>query len=56
LHGIKNYADREGLGIERLDKGYKSFGFGEKTGLERFKEKSGLVPNPEWKEKVFKTK
>jgi len=55
LHGIKNYADREGLGISRLYEGYKSFGFGENTEVERLKEKAGLVPNQEWKKKVFKT-
>ena len=54
LHGIKNYANREGLGIKRLYQGLHNFGFGEKTEIEKFKEKSGLVPNPEWKKKVFK--
>jgi cell division protein FtsI/penicillin-binding protein 2 len=47
LKGIKDYSNREGLGIDRLKKGYKSFGFGEKTGIEKFKEKTGLVPDRE---------
>ncbi len=54
LKGIKNYSYRKGLGIDILSKGYKSFGFGEKTEIEKFKEKSGLVPDREWKKKIFK--
>ncbi len=37
----------KGLGIEKLERYFKNFGFGEKTGIEKFSEKTGLVPNPE---------
>ncbi len=37
------------LGIERLSKYARQFGFGEKTGLELPNEKSGLIPSREWK-------
>ena len=53
LHNILHYSDREGLGIDRLVNGFNNFSFGQRTGLERFKEKAGLVPNKEWKKKVF---
>lgn len=53
LNGIEGYSNRKGLGIEKIKKGYSDFGFGEKTEIERFKEKTGLVPDREWKEKVF---
>jgi cell division protein FtsI/penicillin-binding protein 2 len=47
LNGIKNYSNKKGIGIDRLSVGYSDFGFGEKTGIEKFKEKSGLVPDRE---------
>ncbi len=37
------------LGIQKLDKYARSLGFGEKTGIELPNEKSGLIPNKEWK-------
>ncbi len=37
------------LGIERLNKYAKEFGFGKKTGIELPNEKSGLIPSREWK-------
>lgn len=40
----------EGLGISRIEKYAKLFGFGSETGIDLFSEQKGLVPNPEWKE------
>lgn len=42
-----------GLGIARIDKYMKNFGFGEKTGVNFPGEQNGLVPTPEWKKEVF---
>ncbi len=47
------YEDQEGLGIERIEKYMRLFGFGEGTGIVLPGELSGTIPNPEWKEKVF---
>lgn len=43
------YGDKEGLGIDRIIKYLKIFGFGEETGIDLPKENSGFVPTPEWK-------
>ncbi len=48
------YGNQPGLGIERIFNYFKSFGFGEKTGIDLPKEQAGLVPNKEWKEKIKK--
>ena len=37
------------LGIQKLDKYARELGFGHKTGIELPNEKSGLIPNKEWK-------
>lgn len=42
-----------GLGIARIDRYMKMFGFGEKTGVNFPGEQAGLIPTPEWKEEVF---
>ena len=44
----------KGLGIKKLDKYYADFGFGQKTNIQAFSEKKGLVPSPEWKKKAFR--
>lgn len=44
---------QEGLGIVRLEKYARLFGFGEPTGIDGFTEKAGTVPNPEWKKANF---
>lgn len=44
---------QEGLGIARLDEYAKLFGLGTPTGIALMGEEAGLVPTPEWKEKVF---
>ncbi len=47
------YEDQVGLGIENINKYIKLFGFSEETGIEGFLEERGVVPNPEWKAKMF---
>lgn len=47
------YGDQKGLGITRLNEYFKKFGMGSVTGVALGGEQEGLVPNPEWKEKVF---
>ena len=47
------YGDQRGLGIDRLNHWYRSFGFTSKTGIELAGEAEGIVPTPEWKEKRF---
>ena len=41
------YRDQKGLGIDNLNKYYKLFGLGSKTGISLPGEKAGFVPNPE---------
>ncbi len=41
------------LGVDRIRKYAKEFGFGEKTGIDLPNEVAGLLPSPEWKEKTF---
>jgi len=47
------YNTAEKLGIDRISKYAKVFGFGSETGIE-LSEKDGLVPNKSWKYKQFK--
>lgn len=47
------FEDQIGLGIENINKYIKLFGFSEETGVEGFLEERGIVPNPEWKAKMF---
>jgi penicillin-binding protein 2 len=47
------YRDQEGLGIERLAKWYRAFGFESLTGIELAGEASGFVPTPAWKEETY---
>lgn len=47
------YKNRNGLGIKRVEKYMKKFGFGEKTNLGLSEEPDGLIPSPEWKARVF---
>ena len=48
------YESQKGLGIINIDKYSRMFGIGEKTGVDINGEKSGTIPNPEWKAKTFK--
>ncbi|MDE3199726.1 MAG: penicillin-binding protein 2 [Acidobacteriota bacterium] len=44
------------LGIERIAKYAKEFGFGQKTGIDLPSEQTGLMPSPEWAMKYFHRK
>jgi len=46
------YEDFKGLGVEKINYYLNLFGFGEKTGIDLPNEASGLLPTPEWKQKV----
>jgi len=48
------YGDFNGLGVERLGQYMKLFGLGEKLGLDLPGEKTGFVPNQQWKNEVKK--
>lgn len=48
------YQDQKGLGIANIDKYIDLFGIASKTGIDLPGEKSGVMPTPEWKAKVFK--
>lgn len=44
--GFKN---QKGLGIARVEKYARLFGYGSTTGIDLYGEQEGTVPNPEWK-------
>jgi penicillin-binding protein 2 len=48
------FQDQKGLGIANIEKYARLFGFGDKTGIDLPDEKVGVIPNPEWKIKIFK--
>jgi penicillin-binding protein 2 len=48
------FADQEGLGINRIEKYMKYFGFASSTGVDLPQEKSGIIPSISWKKKNFK--
>ncbi|MCX6738547.1 MAG: penicillin-binding transpeptidase domain-containing protein [Candidatus Parcubacteria bacterium] len=45
--------EQKGLGIERIEKYMRMFGFGSPTGVDIEREASGMIPSPEWKKKNF---
>ncbi len=47
------FEGQKGLGISRIEKYMRMFGFGEKTGIESYSEKAGVIPNPTWKKTLF---
>ncbi len=47
------YGDQKGLGISNIEKYVRMMGLGEKTGINLNGEVGGVIPNPEWKKKVF---
>jgi len=46
------YEDQVGLGISRIEKYLRDFGFSQITNFD-FEESSGIIPNPKWKKDVF---
>ncbi len=47
------YENQAGLGISKINEYIKLFGFSEETGIEGFIEERGVIPNPEWKARIF---
>lgn len=47
------FQGQPGLGIDKLDKYFRMFGFGSETGLEGFVEEAGNIPTIDWKKKAF---
>jgi penicillin-binding protein 2 len=47
------YGDIEGLGISRIEKYIRKFGFGQSVPGEVSSNPAGIIPNPEWKAKSF---
>lgn len=47
------YKSQSGLGISKIEDYIKIFGIGDKTGIDFLGEVSGVIPNPEWKRRVF---
>jgi len=48
------FGGQKGLGIDRLDYWFRTFGYTSKTGIELSREAAGLVPTPAWKQANFK--
>jgi penicillin-binding protein 2 len=48
------FQSQPGLGIERIDKYLRLFGFGAPAGLIGFDEPAGTIPTPDWKLATFK--
>ncbi len=48
------FEGQKGIGIANIEKYSRMFGFGAITGIDLTDEKSGVIPSPEWKAKVFK--
>lgn len=47
------HGSQRGLGIAKLDEYATRFGLGVPTGIALLGEESGVIPTPEWKERVF---
>src|SRR3989338_5024711 len=48
------YKNLNGLGPSRIEQYLSLFGWGKKTGIDLPGESDGLIPNPEWKQRVKK--
>lgn len=47
------YGDQKGVGIKKIAEYAELFGFNRPTEIELVSEETGVIPTPEWKEKVF---
>lgn len=47
------FENQKGIGIANIEKYARMFGFGSLTGVDIEGEKTGTIPSPEWKAKVF---
>lgn len=47
------FGNQEGLGITRIEKYMRLFGFGAATGITLEGERFGTIPSPKWKEETF---
>lgn len=47
------FGGQKGLGISRIDQYARLFGMSERTGIDLKGEVEGVIPTPEWKEKIF---
>ncbi|MEI6316569.1 MAG: penicillin-binding transpeptidase domain-containing protein [bacterium] len=47
------YKSQKGIGITNLDIALERFGLTQKTGIDLYGEKSGIIPSPEWKAQKF---
>jgi penicillin-binding protein 2 len=47
------FGGQKGLGISKIDQYSKLFGMEEKTGIDLKGEVEGIIPTPEWKERIF---
>ncbi|MEX0931303.1 MAG: penicillin-binding transpeptidase domain-containing protein [Candidatus Paceibacterota bacterium] len=47
------FESQEGLGIERIEKYMRMFGFGRPVSFLSSESKAGVIPSPEWKAQVF---
>lgn len=48
------YKGQTGMGISKIDEYMNVFGVGEKTGVDMQGEVDGVIPNPDWKKRVFR--
>ena len=47
------FRNQKGLGIKNIERYLKLFGIAQKTGIDLGEESLGIIPNPEWKKKIF---
>ena len=47
------YENQRGLGIANIEKYVRLFGLGDKTGVDLYEEVESVIPNPEWKARIF---
>lgn len=47
------FEGQKGLGIKKINQYATMFGFASTTGIDLPNEKSGVIPSPEWKQKIF---